>query len=567
MCLLALLRRLRLGLLPASIISTFLIIQYGVMTGLQTSTFRALVMFLLGVAALCLGRTYDLLSAMSLAAILLLLENPFYLYHTGFLLSFGAIMGIGLVNPCILYLIPYNYRRKKLVQSVCVSLAVQLATLPIVLNSYYQVSVCGILLNLVVVPLMTIVLVLGIVGGVVGLWFELLGFLLLCPCRWILMLYEWLSKMATKVPGSVWITGKPAMWRAVIYYILLLVFLIWISFVRTKYKYRECSYRGKLQGCGIAVMLTITILLTSRWDERFAVTMLSVGQGECTVIHGRDTPTVLIDGGSTDIKEVGKYRILPYLKANRLHQIDTVFLSHTDTDHVSGILELLQAPESGVHIQRLILPAVSVAQQNKNYHALLSAAATAGTKVYTMSAGEALCLSASPKPEDSPVLYSFIMQLSRRQTSEKQVPNEQAATGQVAVGQASEKQVPNEQVVAGQVVIGQASEKQMPNEQVVAGQVVAEPMSERGGDSSKMTTKQKTEYMCIYPKLEDYEDGEGDINEHSLVLLMSYVNFRMLFTGDISSSVEAQLLELLPDCNILNKMVMRLIQSSATKVA
>lgn len=473
MCLLALLRRLRLGLLPAGIISTFFIIQYGVMTGLQTSTFRALVMFLLGVAALCIGRTYDMLSAMSLAAILLLLENPLYLYHTGFLLSFGAIMGIGLVNPCILYLIPKAYRRNKVVQSVCVSLSVQLATLPVILNSYYQVSVCGILLNLIVVPLMTFVLALGIVGGVAGLWFELPGFLLLLPCRWILVLYEWMSELATKVPGSVWITGKPEMWQAVVYYILLFAFLVVMSCIRTKYKYKKCDCIRQLRICGIIVMSTITILLTSRWEEPFTVTMLSVGQGECTVIHGRDIPTVMIDGGSTDVQEVGKYRMLPYLKANRLHRIDTAFISHTDTDHIRGVLEILQTPESGVHINRLILPAISTEQQNEHYQELVTAATAAGTKVYTMGVGE-----------------------------------------KVGVSNAGQK---SELLSVGWFT-GQASG--------------AKPL----------------EFVCLHPQPEAFS---GDINENSMVLLMSYVNFKMLFTGDISSSTEAYLLEELSDCDIL----------------
>ncbi len=449
-----LLRKLRISILPASGISMFLIVQYGVMTGLQTSTFRALVMFLLGVIALCIGRTYDLLSGMSLAAVMMVLDNPLYLYHTGFLLSFGAVMGIGLIHPCMIWLIAPRYRRNKLVQSICISLSTQLATLPIILSSYYQVSVCGILLNLVVVPLMTFVLALGMLGGVAGLWSDPVGFGLLFPCRWILWFYEWLSEYATGLPGSVWITGKPELWRAVVYYVLLFSFLMLLSYIKSKCKYQKCQYLVRLRILGICVMLTIGIVLTTRERETFTITMLSVGQGECTVIHGQDVPTVMVDGGSTDIKEVGKYRMIPYLKANRLHRIDTVLVSHTDTDHVSGILEILQSPEQGVRIRRLILPAIPAELQNEHYGELVRAAETVGTQVYVMRRGEKI---------------------------------------------------------------------------LIPGQ------------------HQNIEWTCLHPS----DCMTGDLNDNSMVLMMSYVNLSMLFTGDISSSAEAELTSLVSDCNVL----------------
>lgn len=461
LCLLSLLRRLRMGLLPASILSAFVILQYGLMTGLQTSTFRALIMFLLSVLALCIGRTYDMLSAMSLAAILLLMENPMYLYHTGFLLSFGAVMGIGLIYPCLMVMVPQKLYRKKMIQSLLVSLAVQLATLPIVLCSYYQISICGILLNLVVVPLMTFVLALGILGGMFGMLADIFGIVLLYPCRLILMLYEWLSELATQAPGSVLITGKPAMWRAVVYYILLFAMLVFLSYVKAKHKHDKCQYIGKVRIVCLTVMLTIITILVVRHEEQFAITMLSVGQGECTVLHGRNTPTIVIDGGSTDVKEVGKYRIIPYLKANRLHRIDTAFISHTDTDHISGILEILQSPESGIRIKRLVLPAINKELQNEHYQKLIIAAADVGTSVYTMGTGD------------------------RYRT----VPD-------------------------------------------------------KNGQAVSLT--------CLHPG-QSAADGDisEDINENSMVLHVSYVNLSVLFTGDISSEVERDLLSAVPDCDIL----------------
>lgn len=72
---------------------------YGVMTGMGVSTWRAVFMFSLHLAAELFGRTYDMLTALSLAAVFMLAEQPLLVWHSGFLLSFGAVLGIGLVLP------------------------------------------------------------------------------------------------------------------------------------------------------------------------------------------------------------------------------------------------------------------------------------------------------------------------------------------------------------------------------------------------------------------------------------------------------------------------------------
>lgn len=60
---------------------------------------------------------------------------------------------------------------------------------------------------------------------------------------------------------------------------------------------------------------------------------------------------MFIDGGSTDVKQVGKYRILPFLKAKGVSEISYWFVSHTDTDHVSGLKEVLV---SGYRVEYLV---------------------------------------------------------------------------------------------------------------------------------------------------------------------------------------------------------------------
>ena len=80
--------------LSGAVSITFLFL-YGLLTGMHTSCVRALIMFSFRAAAKALGRTYDIMTALSVAAVLLLLEQPGYLYHSGFLFSFAAVSASG----------------------------------------------------------------------------------------------------------------------------------------------------------------------------------------------------------------------------------------------------------------------------------------------------------------------------------------------------------------------------------------------------------------------------------------------------------------------------------------
>ena len=84
--------------------------------------------------------------------------------------------------------------------------------------------------------------------------------------------------------------------------------------------------------------------------------MLDIGQGDCICVQGPKHQNYLIDGGSSDVKEIGKYRIEPFLKSRGIAQLDYVFLSHGDLDHMNGIEELLMRQDVGVRIRNLVVP-------------------------------------------------------------------------------------------------------------------------------------------------------------------------------------------------------------------
>ncbi len=77
-------------------------------------------------------------------------------------------------------------------------------------------------------------------------------------------------------------------------------------------------------------------------------------------MRGPEGETYLVDGGSSDVKKVGQYRIEPFLKSQGVGVIDYVLISHGDSDHMNGVEELIERRDIGVRIGTLILPVQEV---------------------------------------------------------------------------------------------------------------------------------------------------------------------------------------------------------------
>ena len=346
--------RLGIGIKVSSILSTACMVSYGIMTGMSTSTKRALIMFLLGVLARNIGRTYDLLSAASLSALLILLENPYFIYDSGFLMSFLSIEGIGLLYPIFNEMteIIVNNRLMKILDSIrqgmCISISASLATLPVVMNNFYKLSRYSVLVNIIVVPLMAVILWVGIIAGGLG---GMIGGMAVSPLLYvdenILRLYTVVSEIVGQVQGNMWVTGKAGITQTIFYIILMFIF-IGLHNVNVTKKYIANSVK-------IAIILFSVLILSFRAKPDMSVNVLSVGQGACNVIYGKSIPTVLIDGGSTDVKNVGKYRIIPFLLSKGINKIDYVFVSHPDADHINGINELLKEKGRNIKVSHVFM--------------------------------------------------------------------------------------------------------------------------------------------------------------------------------------------------------------------
>lgn len=405
MALRRLLMALHLPKTPASLAAAAGMVLYGMFTGSGTATVRAVVMFAVRMGAVAVGRTYDSLSALSLAAILMLAENPSYLEQSGFWLSFGAVTAISGVYPVLAGEKAERKRRgektglEKLAakgkEAAMVYLSLQLVMIPLQAWYFYEIPLFAFLPNLFAGAVMTAVLLPGAAGLLAGLASVKAGSVVLLPARFLLTLLRQMTAAVAQIPGNVWICGQPEKWQMAGYGIILTGLLV-ILYVRKRK--REMNPDGaKRKGAqarrrermlfGIT-MFFACVLLFYRPRETFSITALDVGQGDSLVVEsGRFV--MLNDGGSSSASAVGEKRILPYLKQRGIAALDAVVVTHPDADHTNGILELLELigeQKTALRIRHLFLPVWMKGSEKENPFIL--AAQKAGIMVEYLKKGD-----------------------------------------------------------------------------------------------------------------------------------------------------------------------------------
>ena len=338
-------------------LSMSILVVYAGITGFSVSAVRAVIMYSIRAGARLFHRTYDLPTAMSVAMLLLLAENPMYLLYSGFQLSFLAALGIHLAQG-----------RGRIMSGVIL----MLVTLPVVLRCYYEMPFYGIITNLIVIPCMPVLLGLVIIGTIFGGPAAMPAVLL---TRGLDLLLE----TGARIPLSTVILGNPGRVQTALYIGLFILFLFLSEKAGTK--------RTR---CRVFLLIPAMIWVLGfhvRTDTRFH--FLDVGQGDCIVIESENGANVVVDGGSTTVSDVGMYRILPFLKSEGIDYLDYMVLTHMDEDHINGMRQILAqiaCHETGIRVDTVVLPYLTA--RDPSYMEMVELAGKAGARVLFVSAGD-----------------------------------------------------------------------------------------------------------------------------------------------------------------------------------
>lgn len=369
------LRKLKIGRLISGTFSIAIIILYGIMTGMSSSTERAVIMLILSIAAEYFGRKTDAPTSMGFAMIIMVLGNPYVILDAGFQLSFAAITGVTVVAPqlrkllrmfkCFIKEADEKKKQKhkkiislrkmiiKLIDALVVGIASFITTTPVIIYYYYQFPPYSILINLIVIPLVSLVVGGSILVVLTGLFFTGAAVVMTYPVRLILFGYKYLCIFASGLPGASVLVGHISIGMVFVYYLSVVLIFAILRMIRIGKTERE----GPILYLMLATVLFLTVVYeVYSYDKSLKVVYMDVGQGDGVLLRTSGHGGILIDGGSSSNKRVGEYVMVPVLKYYGVSEVEYAFVSHGDVDHVSGLEYLLNEEQSGVHVVNLVLP-------------------------------------------------------------------------------------------------------------------------------------------------------------------------------------------------------------------
>lgn len=358
---------------------------YVLMTGSAVSSCRAVIMFVLQLFSFICGRSYDMLSAAAAALLLLLWRNPMYIFNSGCQLSFGAVFAVGMLYPLLLRL---TEAEAFLYKAFLSSAAVSFITFPVLAWHFYEISPYSVLINLIVIPCMTLVMLSGLLGGMAGLCNPWAGRFLIALGQSILKLYEWLCRGMELLPGSRIITGRPKLWIVLSYYGLLAAGLALASRLRASKTSEEEKGRKERILAVAGFLAFLAGILCIKPQGAFFVCFLDVSQGDGIYMETPEHVRILVDGGSSDRQKLYEDSLLPFLKYRGVPELDFAIVTHADEDHISGLKALLA--EGRIAVKKLLLPEIAKQMQDEAYLELISLAEQSGAEVGFLSAGDRL---------------------------------------------------------------------------------------------------------------------------------------------------------------------------------
>jgi len=324
------------------------VLLYCYLVGWKVSTIRAALMVGCSVLALAVSRSRDLRYALSLAAALILLCDPYALFSLGFQLSFTAVAAVIVAGQYVTahHTEPTTHWRfwrlafwfvwlRRIWASALVSGAAFVSTTPLLAGVFHIVPSYSILTNMVLVPVAGIIVPVGVVGlglavispGLASIVFALLVRLL----DWALTLVYYVAAQ----PGAQLYVAAPSAYVMLTYYSLLVSLLL---------SPRRRWRRAAAGFCSLLLLGSIAWQYLESRTPQLRVTFIDVGTGDAIVIETPDQHRILIDGGGTynGRFDIGARVVAPMLWQRFIRRLDLMAMTHTHSNHARGLVSLLK---------------------------------------------------------------------------------------------------------------------------------------------------------------------------------------------------------------------------------
>lgn len=340
------------------------LIVYMFITNFSASVTRAGIMGIIMILSKIFYRKNDIYTALSISLFIILIYNPFLIQSLGLLLSYGGVIGIIILNKSILSILKnikiknkkYKYFIKPKIQNsldkikeiISVSMSVQIFIFPIAIynlntfNPYFFIS--NLLLSIVIGP----IIIIGFLFIIVILINYQITKLFIEPIKIGIKILIFISKIG-KLPFSKIYIPTLSLFSIFIYYFIIVILLVTYKIYSTKkpnmtqiraknlialIKFKIKNNMKKVKT--LIIIICVVIILIIFIPRNLKIYFIDVGQGDSTLIVTPHNKTILIDGGGSENSDydIGQNTLLPYILDRGYNTIDTIIISHFDSDHV-----------------------------------------------------------------------------------------------------------------------------------------------------------------------------------------------------------------------------------------
>lgn len=326
----------------------FVIIFYALMTGLGASVIRATFMLIFILVGKLIDRDAHSISLLSFVALLMLIYNPAFINDVGFQLSFMVTFGLLVMTPLInKYVNEKNEDQEKtflsniksvLLGAVFIPLIAQIWVAPIQMYYFNSFSLYSLFANILSLPFVTVISFGGFVSSVLALIKPIADFVCMVfdfVLNPILTGLVMVSDYFSNLPHSLIQIPQPSVFQIILYYTIVLLIIAILKFGQNK----------KL----IIATSTLSLVLVASCLNFHAQLPLEtiafdVQNADAFLIRTPKNKYFLIDSGKTaykDGKTSAKMIILEYLKDKGIKNIEGFIITHFDSDHAGGAVDLI----------------------------------------------------------------------------------------------------------------------------------------------------------------------------------------------------------------------------------
>lgn len=303
------------------LIQIIAIIFFMHLTGNTASVVRAGIMSILLIGSSICKRQNDSLNNIAISAIIQIINNPYIIFDSGFMLSYSGVLGIILFYKKISEHIHFK--------SIALTISANIFIIPIMIYNFHTISGSFIISNICASWLLGIIIILE--------------FISLCiPIKLLYMILDLLIMMLRKIAEIC--ANIPFAQMYVPRYAIFFVIVIYILIFCRKLKCRKYVY--SFLTIGVSILLIVNF--TDVYQDRMRINFIDVGQGDSCLIRYKGTNIMIDSGGSLSKNkdgksyDIGENVLNNYLLNRGITRLDYIMASHFDEDHSQGFVFLLK---------------------------------------------------------------------------------------------------------------------------------------------------------------------------------------------------------------------------------